>query len=387
MPTALIIDHGASRAALAGARALAAAGWRVHIGSPSPATIASASRSVARVRHVPGPEGGLDPFVAAIAGAVAEDGVELVLPSDDHQLLGLSMRRADVGALVPYAPHDVVVRATDKLELHGAAERVGLGSPSTAEATDGQIARWSWPAMVKPRLHFPMVRQDAPAHLPVRRVSSRAQALEAAAEIRRAGGEPLIQEPIDGAHMSVTAVADSGGRVVACLQQCTPRLYPATAGISARAYTLPVDAHLLGKIERLLAELGWMGLVQLQFRARRGDAPRLIDFNGRLYGSLALGLHAGVNLPAAWADVARGRPVTGQVRGRAGARYQWFEGDLRGALDDGVGVPRSVVGALAFAARSGHSMWDPRDPGPAMRVTLDIARRAVRRRRGARNSG
>ena len=258
----------------------------------------------------------------------------------------------------------------------------GLASPATAEATEEELSRWAWPAIVKPRLHFPMVRKDAPAHLPVRRVSTRERARQAAAEIRRAGGEPLLQEPVDGEHLSVAAVASRDGRVVACLQQRTSRLYPPEAGISVRAVSLPVDPVLLERIERLLAELGWLGLVQLQLRARPGEPPRLIDFNGRLYGSLALGLRAGVNLPAAWAEVAGGREAPGRAEGRPGVRYQWLEGDLKAARGEGRRAPAAVAGALAFAPRAGHSVWDPRDPGPAAHRGRELVRRVRRRLRG-----
>ena len=230
-----------------------------------------------------------------------------------------------------------------------------------------------------------MAAPDAPAHLPVRRVSTIEQLRSAAAEIRAAGGEPLVQEPVDGEHLSVTVVAGPDSRVVASLQQLSTRLYPVDAGISARAVSLPVDHELLGKIEALLIELAWTGLVQLQFRARAGEAPRLIDFNGRLYGSLALGLRAGVNLPAAWADSMVGRPVSGSSTGRPGARYVWLEGDLRAAVAES--GPRAVPGVLANAVRSGHSIWSPRDPGPALVLARSYAGRAIRRVRTSGASG
>jgi predicted ATP-grasp superfamily ATP-dependent carboligase len=386
MPVALILDHGASRAALAGARALAAAGWRVIVGSPAPATLASASRGVERLVWVPGPERGIDPFADVVARTVAEAGVDVVMPSDDHQMIGLSLRRAEIGeAPIPYPRHEVVVRSTDKLELHRAAAREGLLSPETAEATEDAIRAWRYPAIVKPRLHFPMVDPNAPAHLPVRRVSTVEQALVAAAEIRAGGGEPLLQEPIAGRQLSVSVVTDHDHRIVASLQQVATRLHPTGVGNTARAVSLPVEPDLLARVEQLLAGFGWTGLVQLEFRTQNGSAPRLIDFNGRLYGSVALGLHAGVNLPAAWADVALGRPVSGPAEGRPGTRYQWLEGDLKSSLSEH--GPRAVPAVLAAALRSKHGVWDPRDLGPSLAHARSYARRATTRLRARASSG
>jgi predicted ATP-grasp superfamily ATP-dependent carboligase len=54
-------------------------------------------------------------------------------------------------------------------------------------------------------------------------------------------------------------------------------------------------------VARLLADLGWSGVANVQFVRAPGGRPRLIDLNGRLYGSLALAYATGVNVPDLWA--------------------------------------------------------------------------------------
>ena len=380
MPSALVIGHADSRSALAGVRALARAGWRVDMGSPSPEGLAAASRHVTRWHHVPAPEVDLDAFVAAVNRAMASDPAEIVLASGDQDMTAVSQRRADLDVLVPYAPHEAVMRALDKLELARAAARVGLPAPRTVEPTAEALAAWDGPAVVKPRFHSPLEREGPLAHLAVRRVSDPAHARAAADALRRAGGEPLLQEPIDHGHLAFVAVRDgASGEIVACLQQRSLRLYPPDAGISARAVTEPVDESLLAGVAALLEELGWSGLAQLQFRIDADGAPRLIDFNGRLYGSLALAARAGLNLPATWADVALGRFRGPPARGASGARYQWLEGDLRTSGRR----PGELAETLAFGLRAGHSIWDPRDPGPALRYAGRVPRRLLGRALGA----
>jgi predicted ATP-grasp superfamily ATP-dependent carboligase len=382
MRAALVVDHGDSRSALAAARGLARAGWRVAIGSPTPAGLAPASGCVARWIHVPAPEADIDAFVTAVDAAVRSHGARVVFPSDDQQMIALSRRRADIGAHIPYPAHDVVMRAVDKLELHRAALRAGVGSPETAEATPDALTAVRGPVVVKPRIHNPMERAGAPAHLPARVAADRREAEAAVATIRAAGAAPLLQEAVAGEQIAVSAVVDGRGRIVAALQQRALRLYPPGSGISARAVTVAAGAELLASCESLLAELGWLGLAQLQFRVPADGVPRLIDCNGRFYGSLALALHARVNLPDAWARVALGEPVDGRAPAPAGVRYQWLEGDVRAALADRRPL-LELARALAVALRAGHSVWDPRDPRPGLRLAGRFPRRLLRTVRGA----
>jgi predicted ATP-grasp superfamily ATP-dependent carboligase len=382
MRAALVVDHGDSRSALAGARGLARAGWRVAVGSPTPAGLAPASSCVGRWVHVPSPETDVDAFVAAVDAAVRSAGARVVFPSDDQQMIALSLRRGEIGACVPYAAHEVVLRAVDKLELDAAARRAGVGSPWTVAATASALAAVDGPVVVKPRIHNPLARAGAPAHLPARVVRDRREAEAAAETIRAAGAAPVLQEVVAGSQIALSAVVDGGGRVVAALQQRSLRLYPRDSGISARAVTTAVDEGLLGSSAALLAELGWLGLAQLQFRVPADGVPRVIDCNGRFYGSLALALHAGVNLPDLWARVALGEPVDGRAVAAGGVRYQWLEGDVRGALADGRPL-RELARVAAFGVRSGHSVWDVRDPRPGLRLAGRFPRRLLRRVRGS----
>ena len=64
--------------------------------------------------------------------------------------------------------------------------------------------------------------------------------------------------------------------------------------------TVPIDEELAAKVSRLLDEVGRFGLAQLQFLVPANGRP-VICFNGRFYGSMALGAAAGLDFPAIWA--------------------------------------------------------------------------------------
>jgi predicted ATP-grasp superfamily ATP-dependent carboligase len=356
---ALIVEDGFQRGALAAARGLAAAGWEVGIGSPV-AGFAAGSRFTAQHHSLPRPD---DPgFVDAVATAAV--GYDVVFPAGDGELLALSAERNRLPAAFPYAAHEVVERALDKVTLAEAAERVGIAVPG--DSGDG-------PFVVKPRV----TATSRAVRVYARLAQDRADAEREAAEIERLGGEAVVQSFVAGELDALTVVADRDGALVAWLQQRADRIWPALIGGSVRAETVPVDPDLRDRVETLVQELGWFGLAQVQFQQAVGGEPVLIDLNGRFYGSMSLALAAGVNLPAIWAAVATGREGPPGREARTRVRYHWLEGDLRRVAAERTGLG----GALAYALRARHGLWAVRDPVPAARHAVRLVARAPRRSR------
>lgn len=377
---ALIVEDGLSRQALSASRALAGAGWTVGVGAQLRWGLAATSRATHRRHAVPAPQTDPDAFVDAVNRAVWEEGYEIVFGARDVDVLALSTRRDDIGALVPYPSHDRLMRTLDKLTLTEAAERAGLAVPHTTPATEEGLARLAEPIVVKARLHATFDSGEAPPRLDTRLVATRADASRRAAEIRSLGGEPLLQEFVGGKLVAFIVLADQESRLVAKVQQEAERVWPIDSGVSVRAQTVPLDDRLTQKVAALVADLGWAGLAELQFVVPPDGEPRLIDFNGRFYGSLALAVGAGANLPALWASMATGRATDAGRVAVPGVRYQWLFGDLRLCLDEGGrGRLRRALGSLRYARGAVQSVFNPRDPLPALRHLSLVAGRSLRK--------
>jgi predicted ATP-grasp superfamily ATP-dependent carboligase len=376
----LIVGDSTSRTALGAARALGQAGWTVGVGAPRRRGLAAASRWVRHGHRIPSPEADLDAFVETTDAVIARSGYQLVFGADDASVLALSYAREAISARVPYAPHDVILRSLDKVELCRMAEQSGFRVPSTVVATDDAIKRWDGPAVVKPRLHWRSDRRDSGPRLEAVIVSSRGQAARRAAEIRAAGGEPLLQRVVRGRLSAFAAVVDHDGLLVAGVGQETERMWPLPTGISVRARTIPLDPELAKRVTALLQDLGWFGLAQVQFLIGDGGEPWLIDFNGRPYGSLALATAAGPNLMAIWASLTVERPVGNLPEATEGVRYQWLEGDLRRAwMQRQGGLIRDVWGCFRYAPGAVHSISRLDDPLPSVRYAAHLAVRAGKR--------
>ena len=304
--------------------------------------------------------------MAAVCRAVDAGGYELVFGAGDGEVLALSAARDELGAIFPYGPHEDVVRAFDKVALSEAARRAGLAVPGGARPEDA-------PVVVKPRqttVHDPRggpLRLRAEVEETPEEADARVEYLESV------DAEPLIQSFVEGDLVAIVAVTDRESRIVAAVQQRASAMTP--HGGTARGETEVLDPSLSERVGALLADLNWFGMAQVQFQMPPGGEPVLIDLNGRFYGSMALALAAGPNLPAIWAALATDRPLPSLAPVRVGVRYHWLESDLRRALDEG----RGLAGALRYAIGARHGLWDRRDPGPAARHAGRLVLRALRR--------
>ncbi len=366
---ALIVDQSRDRSALAAARMLHADGWEVGTGAWRQ-SIAATSRLTGPHHRIEEAEGDEDRFIADIAAAVRARDYDVVFCNYDVGLLVLSHRRDEIApAVVPYAAHEVVERSFDKLAFTRAAQAAGLGVPRTEEASDATLAAWDGPVVVKARIHVP-TRFDT------KRFADAAQAAPFVAEMRAGGGQALLQECVTGQLGAVVVVVDRDGEVVAEVQQRCDRSWPADAGITARARTIKPDPELSARVRDLVRQLGWFGLAEIEYLLDEDGVPRFTDFNGRFYGGIALAGHAGVNVAAAWARLATGRPLAPVPAQRVGARFQWLNRDLA-ASHHAQGL-RGLAQALALVPLSAHSMLARGDLAPVARFYLpELARRAA----------
>ncbi len=356
---------GRARGALAAVRALDVAGWRVGVGTPDGGGMVGASRACRATHVVPRPRGDGRDFAGAVAEAVRTGGYDVVFGGGDDWMAALSHLRADIPAVVAHPAPDVVDRALDKAGLVERARAVGLAAPRTVEATPEALEAWQGPVVVKCRSHW------RPGQRKLLRVEARwfASAHDPAARerldlIRDSGLEAVLQEPVDGGLGALIGLVH-GGRLTGRLQQRARSLWPTPSGVSASAVTVPVDADLAARAERLLVDLGWTGLVELQFLTGPDGVPHLIDLNGRFYGSMALTDAARPGLADAWGRQVLGLDVPDLPDAPAGVRFSWGAGDLRRAsVERRGGLVSDVARTLAWSATAQRSVWSLRDPGP-----------------------
>jgi hypothetical protein len=316
----------------------------------------------------------VDAFVDSVAGVVRAGGYDVVFGAGEAELLALSAGREVLGAAFPHGPHDSVLAALDKEELSRTATAVGIAVPEVVDVD--AVPDETTPVVVKARLHARPDVPGAPPRIDTTVAVGRTAAGRRVDEIRALGGEPQVQRFHRGTLVAYAAVRgrDRHGVVADSWQQAS-RIWPPGAGASCRARTIAGDEPMTRRAEDLLDRLGWFGLAELQFLVEDDGVHRLIDLNGRFYGSLSLAVAAGANLPAVWADLAVGRPAPARVRAVPGVRYHWGTADARRAVvERRGGLLGDLAATAAYGVRARHSVLDLADPGPAFARLLGRGR-------------
>ena len=349
-------------AGLALLRGVRAAGYDSVAALTRPDALSRYSRAPVAKVLVPEPADA-EGHAAAVARAADACGAAAVLPGTDASLLALAQYRHAFSdpTVVAVPALEVVRRAMDKVGLAALAARAGLGTPpsypiSRADGFDGPF-----PAIVKP---FSSVETDAfgrQQHVGVMRARDQDELAQVLGTMP--GEQALVQPFIQARLRTVNGVAWAG-RLVCCVHKRSDRTWPTDAGSFAYGRTVAAEPALEAGSARLLGEIGWSGLFNLQFLETESGEHLLIDLNPRAYHSMALAIGAGANLPAVWCDLLLGRRPR-PVQPRVGVHFRAEEDDLHAlhaaAHSRSVG---KVVSLLRPRRRTVHALFQARDPGP-----------------------
>ncbi len=376
--TVLLVEDGSGVTALATARSLAAAGWRVVIGAPggqSIATVSRACRDSGVVRHINSVT--TTEWLGDVRDVAARTGARVVVPCGDAELLLLSEHRDLLpGITLPYPAHARVVSILDKMLLSDAAGACGLNSPLTEAAAAGHVPSFAGRAVVKPRVHGVV---DAADRVETVVTQDGVAALRRADDVRAAGAQAIYQEPIDGWLVAHVVVRSRSGVVLARSHQRASRVYPVPAGNCVRGALEPAPPDLVAAVDRLLDQLQWWGLVQLEFLADTGGRLHLIDANPRPYGTMALAEAAGMSLCDTWLCDALGEHAWPTIA-TSSAHFQALGLDLRRAARQRTPSLIADLTATMLAGRGAvRPVWSAQDPAPFWRQARAVTKRVPAR--------
>ncbi len=356
-------------ASLAGVRGLRARGYEPWLGVAAHGTYAGRSRAVAGEVLLPEPGAGVEAFAGAVAAAAERVGAAVVLPGTEGSLVSLAGR--EFAFPIGTCPPEIVERATDKGLLGGLASAAGLETPPTAVLDGTQAPELPFPLVVKP-VTSTTRGSGGPADLP-RALDRRIDSADQLAALP--AGRWLAQSHVDGTLIAIGGVAWEG-ELVCAVHQRSLRIYPPGLGNSSYAVTVAPDRELEQRVGKLVEAIGWSGVFQAQF-IDAGSARYLIDFNPRLYGSLALAIAAGLNLPAIWADLLLGRsPTIGSYR--VGVHFRAEHRDARTLAHSlAHGHPLAALAGVLPRPGTTHALFSWRDPAPLLGLAANAARRLL----------
>jgi len=368
----VLITDGNQRATLAVVRSLGSKGHRVVVGETTRTSLASRSRHCAEA--VAYPPWDKDPrgFIEALEHMVGRGGFDLLLPMTDPTVFLVTRHRdaLEKYARIPFPDHATFARASNKYEMYRLAVSLGVPVPRTAvlESAGGQVPDAAedlgYPLVVKPHASW-VEHGDGLTGFSVRFAADQ----EALADIM-AGTPPeayplLLQEGISGSGIGYFCLF-AGGKPLAEFFHRRIRERPAWGGESVLREAAAPDPALRAHSVALLSELGWTGPAMCEYKLdRRDGSPRLMEINGRFWGSLQLAIDAGVDFPDLLVRAIEGKSLSPDAGYRIGVRSRWLLGDadaLLGVLAGSAPKGRPVPGR-------GRALWDfLRPSGPKTRL-------------------
>jgi predicted ATP-grasp superfamily ATP-dependent carboligase len=298
----ILVTDGETRSVVAACRGLAADGFRVGAVAGTRPAPAHWSRSVSERFSLPHPLEDSETFVEGIRRIASRGSYGVLIPGSDASLDALSLHRGRIEPHVPIGlpPHNAVVASLNKLKLADAALEVGLGAPETAvcDTVDEALAaaeRLGFPILLKPVSSLIDV-----AGVPMRVGSVRVDDPERLAGLAPSYGSPcLVERTEQGSIVSFAGVLADGRLLGTAVSRYLRTWYP-DAGNVCFSESIEVDPALTDRVIRLLEALRWHGIFELELIERPDGSYTALDLNPRLYGSVALAIAAGANLPAIW---------------------------------------------------------------------------------------
>jgi predicted ATP-grasp superfamily ATP-dependent carboligase len=374
----VFVTDGDQRATLAVVRSLGRAGIPVAVGHHDEQSLAGASRyCVHRVRY-PAPECDPTGFQRFLRTEMRAGGYRVLLPMTDVTTQLVAELRDELAGKVriPIPPAAVVEAARDKRHVLALAANLGILAPETWEPVAGEsledfAARIRYPAVVKTRFS----RQRRGENWVHGGVTYAATPSELVAKYRAMDAvipAPIVQETIAGDGIGVFLLLWRGELKAAF---CHRRLRekPPWGGVSVLRESLPLDAELVRQSEQLLRALDWEGAAMVEYkRDRRDGRAKLMEVNGRFWGSLQLAVDAGLDFPLLVYRLALGEDVAPAMAYRAGVKSRWLLGDLDHLLtvlrakSVANGRPRMEASRLGAVARF-FNFFDPKTHGEVQR--------------------
>jgi predicted ATP-grasp superfamily ATP-dependent carboligase len=402
-PTVLVTDAGRG-SAIAIIRSLGRQGWPVIAADAAATSAGRYSRyAVGRLMYPP-PETAPRQFVEAMLDAVRRFNVDLIIPVTDPAILTLATARSQFESLCQLAiPSDAALAAvTNKTETLELAGRLGVPIPRTAVVKSVEDAvesarSFSWPIVLKPQSSR-LCRPGQPIeHLAVTYAENEASLVK---QIGRFVPRcpVLLQEYCQGEGHGVEMLLYEG-RPLAVFQHRRLREMPIQGGPSALRESVPVNPVLYEHSRALLAELRWTGLAMVEFKVGP-TGVWLMEINGRVWGSLPLAVHAGMDFPARLVETLLSGPDDDtqlpHSTYRVGVRAQNLELELawivsvltRRSRTPFLPMPRRRESFAAlvqlFHPAYKHDILSLRDPLPGLVELARIIRRAPARWAGSK---
>jgi len=252
--------------------------------------------------------------------------VRTIVPLREYDIYVLAKYRDRFAAEIatPWPSFETLRTAQDRHRLIDIANDVGVSAPESEWLTEWDD--WTEPRVIKPR-HSIFVDEEQASVSEVE-FTAPGTPPDIDTVISRMGHEPIVQEMIpDGGEYGFFALFDEG-TPIATFQHRRVRSYKYCGGASVFRKSVQLEP-----LERaglaMLEALDWHGPAMVEFkRDPRTGSFTLLEINPRFWGSLSLPVHAGVDFPYQYYQLAVGEHDLTHPKYDVGVGCHMLRGEL-----------------------------------------------------------
>jgi protein-tyrosine-phosphatase/predicted ATP-grasp superfamily ATP-dependent carboligase len=334
----ILVTDAQTPAGLGAVRSLGRAGHRVIAAYPDDLPRPASTRSrycAGRIRY-PSPRLGNFAFREWLRDQAKRGELDAVWPVAESAIVGVASVRDQLPKdLLLVLPGDVALTYTlSKFQSTRVALSLGLPCPRTVFVSDATPPeKWSrdlsslrFPVVIKTDNHLTSGGTYEKGHTFVAATPDAAcRVLE---DLEHLGTRIIAQEWIPGTGAGAFLLV-FGGKMHLAFAHRRLHEVPYTGGLSSFRESCH-DDDLIALARTILDHIGYEGVAMVEFRRGADRRPHFLEINGRLWGSLALALHCGIDFPAALIDCYQnGAPAREGPPYRAGVRCRnIFPGEL-----------------------------------------------------------
>lgn len=324
-----VLILGDHRQALAVARSLRAAGYRVIAGRHGPRSILERSRCVAEVWEHPSPA---DPgrwADALEAFCLTRGDVGVIFPVGAHEIDLLTPLAARLPVLIASVAAEILRVCRSKSALLALADRAGVPAGEWAVVFDTRtllaaLARIGYPAVLKPD------RQDDGLGFKAVVLRSCGDAKGLAQSISFPATGFVVQRAAGGDRHNLYFAARSGSLIGLAQIRIVRTDRPDGTGLAVEGISVRPDPVLVEWTATLVKALDYTGAGCAQYMVDAAvPTASFLEINARLGANCAAVCACGLDLPRLFIETLMGS-VPAPASAQVGRRYAWLEGDLRG---------------------------------------------------------
>lgn len=343
MPKVLVTDSS-ERAALAVIRSLGKRNIEVTAGDSLNFNAGFLSKYCRHKVLYPSPKKDCQRFVKALLRLFRKERYDLLIPITDLTATLLSKYKEEFEPYVEVAipSYDVAMNVFDKAKTIRIAADHNIPYPKTffiedAESVKAVANDVKYPAVIKPRSKILLVNNSAVTMKVTAKnyvynsenlIANYAEIISQYKELVESNNLPLIQECVSGVGYGVEALMHKSGSKATFVHKRL-REYPLTGGAST--LRISVKNREMKEIGlEMLKALNWYGVAMVEFKIDRRDwRPKLMEVNGRFWGSLPLAIASGVDFPYLLYKMMKEGDIDSQIDYKIGVMQRWLlPGDL-----------------------------------------------------------